>query len=108
MSKSDFTRIYNNPSLDQTAKELVQQVIDFIWKFDKVVVQDFYIGVTNKPEKRLFQGHRIKPDSSKYLVLEASNENSAVEAEKALLSLMLPEELKIIKANIYIAIILMD
>jgi hypothetical protein len=87
INKSDFTRVYNNPTLDQTSKELVQKVISFIWDFDKTVVQDFYVGVTNVPEKRLFDGHKLKHGSSKYLLLEASNEDCAVNAEKALLEL---------------------
>jgi len=87
INNSYFTSVYNNPGLDQTSKELVQQVLDFIWNFDKAVVQDFYIGVTNIPEKRLFEGHKVQRSSQKYLLLEAKDEDAAVKAEKALLSL---------------------
>jgi hypothetical protein len=86
----------NNINFDEVLKighssiasiEIVKKVVHFIWECDKTVVQDFYIGVTNYPEKRIFEGHRVRPDSSRFLIVEAPNEDIALEAEEVLLSL---------------------
>jgi hypothetical protein len=80
-------RILNVEGCNAASKELVKKVVDFIWQFDKVVVQDFFIGVTNVPEKRLFEEHKVSRESKKFLILEAPVEDVALEAEKVLLSL---------------------
>lgn len=87
LHNANFEEILNKKHLSRSTKELVKEVVNFLNKFDKAVIQDFYVGITDSPEERLFAKHRVAKESQRCIYVEARTEETAIEAEKMFISM---------------------
>ena len=67
------------------SKQIVKHILLKKEERNCSVIQDYFVGVTSNPEKRLFYEHNISKDEGFYTYFEASSELEAKNAFNKLL-----------------------
>jgi len=71
--------------MKESYTKITQGILQKALANKKFVVQDFFVGLTDDPRKRLFKDHRVDRYEGLYVYVEAG---SAEEAQKAYQELM--------------------
>lgn len=70
-----------------TYNEIINEFEKHLSKSGRRYYNEFYVGVTNDPERRMFMEHRVSKDKQWYICLTADTSNIAREVEKHYLDL---------------------
>lgn len=69
-----------------TEQDLYNQICDYIVKnTNGTTYNSWYVGITDDPERRLFDEHNVSKESGPWIYGKCFNDTSAREVEKALI-----------------------
>ncbi len=66
----------------KTAKEIIADIEGHLAKSDKQDYSDFYVGITNDIERRLFTQHNVEKSNSWWIYRTATNKTTAQRVEE--------------------------
>lgn len=67
--------------------QIVEEIEEHLKKSRKEYYSDFYIGITENVQRRLFEEHNVSRENSWYITRTAINEDTARKVEKYFLDL---------------------
>ncbi len=70
----------------KTAKEIISDFEEHLAKSNKQYYSDFYVGITNDIERRLFTEHNVDKNDSWWIYRTATNKTEAQNVEEYFLS----------------------
>ncbi len=70
-----------------TVQEIIKAIDDYIGKCGCHYYKDLYIGITNEPERRLFEEHRVDKEHDFWLYAQCDSEDVSREVEAHYLDL---------------------
>lgn len=70
----------------KTAKEIIVDVEEHLTKSNKRYYSDFYVGITNDIERRLFVEHNVDKKSNWWIYRTATNKTAAQSVEEYFLN----------------------
>lgn len=68
--------------MDGTYKNIIKTIDDLLSKSGKSYFNEFYIGITDNPRRRLFEEHGVSEKNSWWLYIEAIDSETARNVEK--------------------------
>lgn len=68
------------------ADQIIRSILLKTQKYSHTVPQDFFVGVTSDPQKRVFYEHNLDKNQSTYAFYEAKNKTEAKKAISKLIS----------------------
>lgn len=69
-------------NMEANDKEIIERIDEHLKNSGRRYYSDFYIGITNDPERRLFDEHKVKKDGMWWIYSKADNIETAREVEK--------------------------
>ena len=79
----------------KTAKEIIVDVEEHLTKSNKRYYSDFYVGITNDIERRLFVEHNVEKKSNWWIYRTATNKTAAQSVEEYFLNKGRSEERRV-------------
>ncbi len=73
--------------MKNTQTRIAEVILNKIVKEKDYVVQDFFVGLTDNPQKRLFLEHKVDKEEGVYVYMEADSAKEAQKAYKELFTL---------------------
>lgn len=68
--------------MTKTKEQIIADIDAHLQKSDKKYYSDFYIGITNDIERRLFTEHNVSRTDAWWIFREATNKTTAQEVEE--------------------------
>lgn len=68
--------------MDGTFNEIIQKIDQHLSNSGKSYYNEFYVGITNDPKRRLFEEHGVSKEDSWWIYVKADNAEIARNVEK--------------------------